>query len=235
MPKKVIVTTLWSCSLCEAETDEEKVTPYTLTGERKTLALDVCETCKQGDIWQAVISAGIPERAASNGKVAEDDGKVGCQYCGERFSPTGMGLHQSRAHNVKSKTEQLYETRGKSGSFACEECDFRAVNAQGLGAHMRTRHDVVGTSSSAVAARGQVELRLAAPGEFSCADCDFIGHNKQALASHRRYEHGLRADGSPAAPRPGEQSCPHCDFTAGSPQGMAVHVKHKHVGKRVKA
>lgn len=155
MPKQVIVTTLWTCSLCTLQTEEEKITPYTIRGDGANLSIDICATCKGSEPWAGILAVGLSEKAASTGLTFDSDGRVPCEFCGKPYTPQGMGLHKKTAHNVKSATDALMERRGKAGKFECETCGFRTVNVQGLGAHKRSKHAVVGTSKTATLHRAK--------------------------------------------------------------------------------
>lgn len=152
MPQRII--TIFICSLCASEFDaKEKVKPYqVMGGGRGTLSYDICDTCEAAEPFASLLAAGMSDRVAGRKpKVAAPPPEVGekaCEWCGEVFSAQGMGVHQSLAHNVKSKTAILEEARG-SGPHKCPDCGFGAGNPQGLGAHRRVRHGVAGPKSSA--------------------------------------------------------------------------------------
>lgn len=189
MPKKVIVTTIWSCSLCEGNTDEEKVTPFTVKGAGRTLTYDVCATCVASEPFASFLAAGLSERAAGKAKIEGDDAKTPCPYCGKKYTETGMGMHQASAHNVKSKTQITMERRGKVGKYVCEECDFRSNAPQGLAAHRVARHGINGTSENAVKHAKAVAANLATTGH-PCPDCpEFTAASAQGLGAHRRHVH----------------------------------------------
>lgn len=154
MPQRVVV--IWSCSLCNTEADsDDKVTQFQLSGGGRILGYDICTTCVAAEPFASVLAAGLSENAKGRTAPSSEDGRVQCEYCAKSYTPQGMGLHKKAAHNVKSATDVLLESRGKAGKFVCEECGFKTVNHQGLGAHKRAKHKVTGTSRAAVAGRGK--------------------------------------------------------------------------------
>lgn len=180
MPKRVVVTEIWNCSLCPSETDAEKITQFTLRGGGKTLAYDVCATCIASEPFSSFLTYGLSERAAGKALVESEDGKTQCLYCEKRYTETGMGMHMASAHGVKSKTQQILETRGKTGKFKCPECDFRSNAPQGIAAHRSARHGV------AAGSQDQVVVEAGHP----CPDCpEFVATNAQGLGAHRRHFH----------------------------------------------
>lgn len=193
MPKRVVVTEIWNCSLCPSETDAEKITQFTLRGGGKTLAYDVCATCIASEPFSSFLTYGLSERAAGKALVESEDGKTQCLYCEKRYTETGMGMHMASAHGVKSKTQQILETRGKTGKLKCPECDFRSNAPQGIAAHRSHRHGVTGTSENAVKHAEAVAANLAATKTVTghpCPDCPgFVATNAQGLGAHRRHVH----------------------------------------------
>lgn len=158
MPKQVIVTTIWTCSLCEGETDAEKVSPFKLSGGGAVRTYDICATCVESGPFAAILDVGMSERSSSTGKKkaqATMQGMAVCQYCDKEYAVNGMGVHQSLAHGVRSERELALKSRGKVGNHPCKECDFRAINPQGLGAHMRVRHGVLGATREAARMRAK--------------------------------------------------------------------------------
>jgi hypothetical protein len=174
MPQRII--TIWTCSLCPEETENgEKIKHYSLSEGKRSIVLDVCTNCEMTEPFATIWSAGLNEkvgaRTARPAEFAlERDGTVKCRFCEDWFSPMGMGLHQSTAHGVKSKTQIELEQRGKTGKFPCDGCDFKAQNPTGLAAHRKARHPPAVISNP-------------------CPDCDFVGANPQGLGAHRRHVH----------------------------------------------
>lgn len=144
MPQRVVV--IWTCSLCPEETDSaEKVTQYQLSGGGRTLAYDICSNCAASEPFATLLAAGLAEGPA--GRTSKKPERVPCKYCDQTFTHQGMSLHQAKAHNVKSGTAALLEVRGKSGGHPCPECEFQSPNVQGLGAHRRAKHGIIGSKA----------------------------------------------------------------------------------------
>lgn len=185
MPQRIV--TIWSCSLCPEETDSsDKIKHYQLSEGKRVLVLDVCTNCEATEPFATIVSAAlnekfggrVPAAKPANGGVVYD-GYVTCRFCDEEFSPGGLGLHQSKAHGVKSKTELKLERLGKSGAFVCQ-CGFRAAAAQGLGAHKRYCPVALGSATE------EVEEVTGHP----CPDCPgFVAGSAQGLGAHRRHIH----------------------------------------------
>lgn len=156
MPKRVIVTTIWTCSLCSTETDEEaKVAAYRLDDGETARSYDICTTCTVTEPFASFLAAGMSERVAGRRRKAQpellplDDGRIACDVCGDRFTPKGLGHHRTMTHNIKSATQKMREVRGTTGEFVCPEkgCGFRSTRPQGLGAHRRAVHGVPGANN----------------------------------------------------------------------------------------
>lgn len=178
MPKKVIVNTIWSCSLCELETDKDKIADYTITGNGTRLHYDICATCMASEPFATLLAAGMTDKMVGRAKVGAVDveGKTKCLYCEKSYTENGMGMHMASAHGVKSKTQLLVEKRGKTGKLKCDECGFRTNAPQGLAAHQVARH-------------GKAAIKPVVVGH-PCPDCpDFVAENAQGLGAHRRHVH----------------------------------------------
>lgn len=198
MPKRVVVTEIWNCSLCPQETDAEKITQFTLKGDGKTLTYDVCATCKGSEPFASFLTYGLSERAAGKTLVESEDGKTQCLYCPKRYTETGMGMHMAAAHGVKSKTQQILETRGKTGRLKCPECDFRSNAPQGIAAHRSHRHGITAGSGAEVVVEAATRAgRYQTVTGHPCPDCpEFVAESAQGLGAHRRHVH-------PGAPKLG--------------------------------
>lgn len=173
MPQRVII--IWSCSLCQAETDKQsEMTPAELIIRGQTLTYDICEACEKDETGLgAFVEAGFRERgkakkpkavpAAVPAAVAvqepliveTDEGPMlYCPECQDAF-PTAPGLaqHRSRKHGVLAKTAAEAAQRG-TGPHKCPECkaqgvDYGALKPQGLGIHRRNAHGVAGLAGEA--------------------------------------------------------------------------------------
>lgn len=189
MPKQVIVTVRWTCSLCQGETDEEKITPYKLNGAGATRAYDVCATCTASEPFATFLAAGLNERAADRTPTAPE-----CHYCGKTLrNETGLAQHLARTHNVKSATRAKLELRGKTGDYPCSHCEFIATTVTGLASHVRTRHST-----------DSVPIEVPAGKQRSCPECEFVAANPQGLGAHRRSAHGV-VSARYQAPLPGTE------------------------------
>lgn len=148
-----IIVTKW-CDVCLYEDNantpaETRAIP--VPGQVKTV--DLCDKHDEAilaPVRHIYDEYGIkPERtprSSSNGS------GVPCPSCG-RQSPNVslMRAHVKRMH--KDEAEQLLDLNG-SGHH-CDQCDFVAMNPQGLGAHRSAAHGIIGTSKSAVHNREQ--------------------------------------------------------------------------------
>lgn len=153
MPQRM--TWIYICSLCQAETDDRaKSAHYELSGPGGALEYDLCPACEGAEDMQVFFAAGIPlkgskkpraVKAAAPVAIGEAD-EVACEFCSEVFTRKGIGLHQSTAHNIKSKSAIVDESRGH-GDHVCPDCGYGARNPQGLGAHRRVKHGVKGPKS----------------------------------------------------------------------------------------
>lgn len=146
MPKQVIISVIWTCSLCDQDTPEDGITLFELTGPRISRTYDLCKTCVEGESFTDFLAAGLPAKKA--------EGRLPCQYCDKSYAGVGgLAIHQSKAHNVTSNgTPKFVVDVMKRTDFACPECDFQAKAAQGLGSHRRKAHGIMG-------AKGQAKLR----------------------------------------------------------------------------
>ncbi len=146
MPQRVVV--FYSCSLCSEESqDASFITELKITYGKTQLELEVCEICAKAEPLSTLLMHGrkpvgqkpSPVKATPKPLVIGNPSDVKCEYCDEWFSPKGIGLHLSKTHNVKSKTADMTETRGK-GPHKCPDCDYGAKAPPGLAAHRRHAH-----------------------------------------------------------------------------------------------
>lgn len=145
MPQRVVV--IYICSLCREESDEAAfVTDLKITFGKTQRTLDVCKACVDTEPLAGLLDRAQPEKTEKSKSIAAVAEEEQCQYCSEWFTPRGMSLHLSRAHNVKSQLVAKKEKVGQ-GPNRCPECGFGAHNPQGLGVHRLKAHGVKGKTT----------------------------------------------------------------------------------------
>jgi DNA-directed RNA polymerase subunit M/transcription elongation factor TFIIS len=119
--------------------------------------------------------------------------------------------------------------------FKCPKCPRTFKKRTGLGSHLRTHHNVIGKSKSAIAFREQKKRgRPAAAGKlkFHCPECKERFAYAQVLGRHRRLVHKTLGTSKEALRRRGESKgtiqCPRCEFRAVGKFGLAIHLSQKH-------
>jgi rubrerythrin len=117
--RKVVIES-W-CDECAAENIENRGEPIDITWRNREVALDLCE--KHTEPFREV------ER------LIETYGHQRKRTTQPRVQPT------TTAPSGRSKVLPTVNAKGEK-TWVCPTCGFIAKNAQGLGAHRRTRHEL---------------------------------------------------------------------------------------------
>lgn len=126
--------------------------------------------------------------------------------------------------------------------FKCPKCPRTFQKMTGLGSHLRSEHNVIGKSKSAVEFRAK-RIARGKPGHYiethNCPKCKekFTGkYAAQELGRHLRNVHkvlGKQAKRKLLGIGAGTLPCPKCEYMAKNKAGLSIHLSAQHgvVGK----
>lgn len=161
------VTIIANCDVCYARGEEvPAIEQHTITiDSQQPRTVDLCPEHWEpfAPLVQLVSMVGNPivEEPTRAGKQPNADQPNECPICHGVFSDRKhMRQHYYRQHPGQPKLRNwVAPAPAKIGKvdpinpLRCPECDFVAAKAQGLGAHRRAKHGVIGTSDYATRRR----------------------------------------------------------------------------------